>query len=281
MATASTPDHLQWNDSAEYLTLDFGPVEPDNFWTRLPICDKFVGTRRSKHTTVAFKDALYVFGGDNGKHMLNDLLRFDVKDKSWGRAFTSGLPPTPRYHHSAVIFENSMYIFGGYTGDIHSNSNLTNRNDLYEYKFLTGQWVEWKFEASAKKPVARSAHGAAIYGGKLWIFAGYDGNSLLNDMWTISLTGENKTWEEVDQKGDRPPVCCNFPVSVIRDSLFLFSGQSGQKWQNDLFQFNFNDRTWVKISMAHILRAAPPLPTRRYGHTMVSYDRHLYVFGGN
>ena len=38
-----------------------------------------------------------------------------------------------------------MIIFGGYTGDIHSNSNLRNRNDLFEYKLNTEQWVEWKF----------------------------------------------------------------------------------------------------------------------------------------
>lgn len=36
-------------------------------------------------------------------------------------------------------------------------------------------------------PVPRSAHGAAVYDGKLWIFAGYDGNARLNDMWCISL----------------------------------------------------------------------------------------------
>jgi hypothetical protein len=42
-----------------------------------------------------------------------------------------------------------MFVFGGYTGDIHSNSNLTNKNDLYEYKFATGQWVEWRFEGMA------------------------------------------------------------------------------------------------------------------------------------
>lgn len=35
--------------------------------------------------------------------MLNDLLRFDVKEKSWGRAFSTGTPPAPRYHHSAVV----------------------------------------------------------------------------------------------------------------------------------------------------------------------------------
>lgn len=39
-----------------------------------------------------------------------------------------------------------MYTLGGYTGDIYSNSNLKNKNDLFEYKFATGQWTEWKVE---------------------------------------------------------------------------------------------------------------------------------------
>ena len=54
----------------------------------------------------------------------------------------------------------------------------------------------------------RSAHGAAVFEGKLWIFAGYDGNARLNDMWTISLvggTGETgaRVWEEVVQVTDQ------------------------------------------------------------------------------
>jgi len=272
-----------WSESAECLTLDFGPFETVNRWRKMPACDEFVGARRSKHTVVAYKDAVYVFGGDNGKSMLNDLLRFDVKEKSWGRAFSNGVPPAPRYHHSAVVHETSMFIFGGYTGDIHSNSNLTNRNDLWEYKFATGQWSQWFL--NGRKPVARSAHGAAVYDGKLWIFAGYDGNARLNDMWTISLVGPagdvgGRVWEEVVQSGECPPTCCNFPIAVARDCLFVFSGQSGAKKNNSLFQFHFKSSTWTRISTEHILRGCPPPPTRRYGHTMVAYDRQLYVFGG-
>ncbi|XP_058802388.1 leucine-zipper-like transcriptional regulator 1 isoform X2 [Phymastichus coffea] len=263
----------------ECLTLDFGPFETVHRWQRMPECDEFVGARRSKHTVVAYKDAIYVFGGDNGKRMLNDLLRFDVKEKSWGRAFATGTPPASRYHHSAVVHGSSMFVFGGYTGDIHSNSNLTNKNDLFEYKFQTGQWTEWKF--FGKTPVARSAHGAAVYDNKLWIFAGYDGNARLNDMWTISLNSTDaKVWEKVTQSGDCPPTCCNFPVAVARESMFVFSGQSGAKITNSLFQFHFKEKRWSRISTEHILRGAPPPPARRYGHTMVSFDRHLYVFGG-
>lgn len=265
--------------TAECLTLDFGPFETVHRWQRMPECDEFVGARRSKHTIVAYKDAIYVFGGDNGKRMLNDLLRFDVKEKSWGRAFATGTPPAPRYHHSAVIHGSSMFVFGGYTGDIHSNSNLSNKNDLFEYRFQTGQWIEWKFIGLT--PVPRSAHGAAVYDNKLWIFAGYDGNARLNDMWTISLLPNDlKAWEEVIQAGERPPTCCNFPVAVARESMFVFSGQSGARTTNSLFQFHFKERRWTRISTEHILRGAPPPPARRYGHTMVSFDRHLYVFGG-
>ncbi|GAB6032197.1 Leucine-zipper-like transcriptional regulator 1 [Chamberlinius hualienensis] len=277
-STSSQELDRSWPESAECLTLDFGPFETVHSWKQMPECDEFVGARRSKHTVVAYKDAIYVFGGDNGKNMLNDLLRFDVKDKSWGRAFTMGSPPAPRYHHSAVVYQRSMFVFGGYTGDIHSNSNLTNKNDLFEYRFLSGLWAEWKFEG--KLPVARSAHGAVVYDGKMWIFAGYDGNARLNDMWTVCLSGESKIWEEVQQIGECPPTCCNFPVAVSRDHMYVFSGQSGAKITNNLFQFNFKMRSWARISTEHILRSAPPPPTRRYGHTMVAFDRYLYVFGG-
>uniref|UniRef100_A0A3B3QVT1 Leucine zipper like post translational regulator 1 n=1 Tax=Paramormyrops kingsleyae TaxID=1676925 RepID=A0A3B3QVT1_9TELE len=256
------------SDSVEYLTLNFGPFETVHRWGQLPPCDEFVGARRSKHTVVAYRDAIYVFGGDNGKNMLNDLLRFDVKDCSWCSV-------------SACLLCSDMFLFGlcGYTGDIYSNSNLKNKNDLFEYKFATGQWTEWKVEG--RLPVARSAHGATVYNDKLWIFAGYDGNARLNDMWTINLQDrEQACWEEIEQSGEIPPSCCNFPVAVCRDKMFVFSGQSGAKITNNLFQFEFKGNMWTRIPTEHLLRGSPPPPQRRYGHIMVAFDRHLYVFGG-
>lgn len=46
----------------------------------------------------------------------------------------------------SVHFVCFWHFSGGYTGDIYSNSNLKNKNDLFEYKFATGQWTEWKVE---------------------------------------------------------------------------------------------------------------------------------------
>jgi hypothetical protein len=45
------------------------------------------------------------------------------------------------------------------------------------------------------------AHGAVIYDNKMIIFAGYDGNCRLNDMWSISLNtpyNSPKIWTEVN-----------------------------------------------------------------------------------
>lgn len=285
VSSSSGGDKSESENSVDCLTLDFGPFEAVNRWQKMPDVSKFVGAPRSKHTIVTFNNGIYVFGGDNGLSMLNDLLRFDVKEKSWCRAFATGTPPAPRYHHSAVVHESSMYVFGGYTGDLHSNSNLRNKNDLWEYKFDTTQWVEVRIPPGSPQPVPRSAHGAAVYQKWLYIFAGYDGNARLSDMWRIALSNSTEPnsanqWEQVQCSGDSPPTCCNFPVAVARESMYVFSGQTGIVNTNSLYRFNFASSLWTRISIEHVLQDSPNPPIRRYGHSMVAYDRHLYVFGG-
>lgn len=72
----------------------------------------------------------------------------------------------------------------------------------------------------------------------------------------------------------------NSTVSVARGCMYVFSGQSGLQITNTLFEFNFEERSWRRISPHEggLLRGHPP--ARRYGHNMVAHDRFLYVFGG-
>ena len=76
-------------------------------------------------------------------------------DQPWCRLQKTSCPPfcllclttvvfvCHRYHHSAVVYDTSMFVFGGYTGDIHSNSNLTNR--LYMPKYTRKVWLNSNF----------------------------------------------------------------------------------------------------------------------------------------
>lgn len=78
-------------------------------------------------------------------------------------------------------------------------------------------------------------------------------------MWKIPLNGGPKEWEEVKQLGQEvPPTCCNFPVAVARGCMYVFSGQSGLQITNNLYEFNFDTRTWRRISNEHILRGGLP-----------------------
>lgn len=49
-----------------------------------------------------------------------------------------------RFFQSSGILNFSMLMF--VEGDLYSNSNLQNKNDLFEYKFSTGQWSEWRLD---------------------------------------------------------------------------------------------------------------------------------------
>eukprot|EP00128_Syssomonas_multiformis_P000784 Colp12_sorted_trinity150504_noHs@35342 len=70
---------------------------PLNTWAE---CPNYPGYGINKHTTVAHGEKVYIFGGDDGHKMLNDLVRYNVEQKTWSKVYTSGTAPAPRYHHS-------------------------------------------------------------------------------------------------------------------------------------------------------------------------------------
>ena len=92
---------------------------------------------------------------------------------------------------------------------------------------------------SVRRPVARAAHGAAVHDGKLWIFAGYDGNARLNDMWTTSLIDNSRQWEEV---GDR-----EYINLVIRKSVRILWPPSlyTRRKHDAIYHFPFT--YWARI----------------------------------
>ena len=81
---------LNMGSLGEDMALNFNPREPAHKWKKLSSCEEFVGTKRSKHTIVAWNDRIYVFGGDNGRRMLNDFLVSHIHDFSWARVVYTG-----------------------------------------------------------------------------------------------------------------------------------------------------------------------------------------------
>lgn len=163
--------------------------------------------------------------------------------------------PVARSAHGATVYNDKLWIFAGYDG-----------NARYVLLFIT---------------IYRYNQRCIIIFLYV-ILTDMLSMSRLNDMWTISLQDrEHACWEEassadfssqrlkvhvelkthkqysetlnpcfciclkqIDQSGEIPPSCCNFPVAVCRDKMFVFSGQSGAKITNNLFQFEFKGHMW-------------------------------------
>ena len=56
---------------------------------------------------------MYVFGGGDGRHWLNDLIYFDIKRLDWVKAEQLGELPEGRLQHAAFTKGTKLYIYGG------------------------------------------------------------------------------------------------------------------------------------------------------------------------
>lgn len=98
--------------SGDDFTLNFGPpLQPIHCWKKLSSCEEFVGAKRSKHTIVAWNEKMYVFGGDNGRKMLNDFLVSHIRDCSWARVVYTGEYLLPFVHDDIVLTACSLQLF--------------------------------------------------------------------------------------------------------------------------------------------------------------------------
>ena len=75
---------------------------------------------RRAHTSVFYRNRVYIFGGGNGTQALNDLWTLDVsvsvEKMRWEEIETKGKKPTARGYHTANLVGNVMVIIGGSDG---------------------------------------------------------------------------------------------------------------------------------------------------------------------
>ena len=104
---------------------------------------------RSNHSSILYKDHLYIFGGTNEEgEKLSDLWKLDLRTYHWDEVKGLGDIPSGRSGHSAALYKDLMIIFGGMK-DITKETN-----DMYSYDFHSNTWVLFQFEHQIKDPVS-------------------------------------------------------------------------------------------------------------------------------
>ena len=93
----------------------------------------------ANHTSIAFENKMYLFGGSGGMCENLDLYCLDLNTYQWGvikpqaaNNDKENLPVT-RDEHSCVIHDGAMVIFGGFMFGERTNS-------IFKYHFRKNQW---------------------------------------------------------------------------------------------------------------------------------------------
>ncbi|XP_024527981.1 uncharacterized protein LOC112345448 isoform X2 [Selaginella moellendorffii] len=220
------------------------------------------------HSGVYCDGKLYIYGGCRGGLQFSDVLMLDLETVSWEKLVTTGEEPGPRDSHTAVLYDHKkMIVFGGTSG-----SKKTNAVHVLDLKSLV--WARPSMQGSL--PAPRESHTATMISeNQALVFGGSgDNGDYLSD--THILDCGSMKWISLCGKG-YSPICRDSHSSVvIKNRLFLYGGDCGDRYLGGVDVLDLELMTWSKLENA----GSTTKPGVRAGHVAIAVDTKMYVFGG-
>ncbi|EDO40207.1 predicted protein [Nematostella vectensis] len=182
-------------------------------WTALQDDNPPVRVKQS-YWCDASKGILYIYGGDNGAKIIDDMWKFSFKDMAWSSITFSKLPTFPGSRFSATAWENNgtLYLFGG-------QGELGLMSDLWAFNPLDSSWTKIKGSANASAAGVYNLPGNNLPGkpslpgcrrdaaswsdkdGNLWMFGGGGCDNttgrdpgFLSDLWLFNTSTNQWCW---------------------------------------------------------------------------------------
>ena len=188
----------------------------------------------------------------------------------WHEIRTLGAHPHRRSCHSAVAYANQMVICGGQ--DLREGmvpgvwvfSQVPDRPEL-------DTWQEEEGSEAAPPPLCR--HSAVVEGNRMIVFGGTDNSTESANTYVQDLNSRTWTIKSPDEPGLPPPIDSH--SAVVNDHcMVVFAGFVGGSRSNHTFLLDLETMKWSSPAVSG------DLPTPRSGHSAVSYQGNMIVFGG-
>lgn len=132
----------------------------------------------------------------------------------------------------------------------------------------------WETVAENSNLPQRIFYGTAVFGGKIWMFGGFDGKNYLNDVWNSS---DGVHWDRVTDKSPWTPRSVK-TVAVFKDEIWLLGGGviDGGKEENPT-----SEREVWATKDGKQWRRVPADLDRKWRGTPVVFDGKLWLVGAN
>lgn len=235
-------------------------VPINNAWEYDPAADTWkalapMPSNRGSALAAAVNDKIYVIGGASTipgstetavfpthPHMsVGTVEEYDPAVNTWRERSAM---PTPRNHAAIGVVSGKIYVIGGRVGAAFIGL-ASDISVVEEYDPVSDQWSAPR----ARMPIARSALGAGVYGGRIYVAGGeyQDPHMMATFRAVESYDPANNTWTEM------PPMPVSrhgLAVGVIGNRLHVVSGdvQSAgtgievSTGEHDAFEFSSADK---------------------------------------
>ena len=170
-------------------------------WTFFPLLGSWPQARDS-HCVVSFQNNnMYMFGGYNGQHYLNDLWMFDLDACVWTLIKPEGTVPQPRGDAAAIALYDRYILL------VHGRDDDIIFGDFFLFDTVTNRWETLNQEGKKCEP--RYGHSLAMVGKEMFMYGGFGYDETFGDLFALTL--EEKRGLPLS---DSSPVHCSACASL-------------------------------------------------------------------
>lgn len=224
---------------------------------------------RSAHQTVAWKNNVYMFGGEFTSpnqerfHHYKDFWTLDLKTNQWEQILAKGCP-SARSGHRMVLYKHKIVLFGGFYDTLRE---VRYYNDLHVFDLDNFKWEEIKPRPGCLWPSPRSGFQLVVYQDQIYMYGGYfkevssdknasEKGTVHADMW--SLDPRTWEWNKVKKTGMPPGPRAGFSMCVHKKRAVLFGGVVDMEveadvlmsmFMNELYGFQLDNHRWYPLEL--------------------------------
>ncbi|PHU16558.1 hypothetical protein BC332_17763 [Capsicum chinense] len=224
---------------------------------------------RSAHQAVAWKNYLYIFGGEFTSpnqerfHHYKDFWVLDLKTNQWEQLNYKGCP-SPRSGHRMILYKHKIIVFGGFYDTLRE---VRYYNDLHVFDLDQYKWQEIKPTPGCMWPSARSGFQFFVYQDEIYLYGGYskevssdksgsEKGIVHSDIW--SLDPKMWEWNKVKKSGMPPGPRAGFSMCIHKKRAILFGGVVDMEMEgdvmmslflNELYGFQLDTHRWYPLEL--------------------------------
>ena len=153
-----------------------------------------------------------------------------------------------------------------------NNNNPSLSKDFPQFSIILSN--NRKTYRGPEHPSKRWGHSVVLHNNNMIIFGGRHSQRILSNIYSLDFT--SLSWTKIEPCGNSPPARDSHSAIIYNNTdMIIFGGNGTSGKLNDLWNFNFNEKKWTKIS------GTGNSPSPRDGHlTSLIYNKYMVIYAG-